>query len=94
MLLHTLIESGIAIPYDITHSAASAADPATGRTPLHMAALYSRFDAAVMLVMAGASPVEMDNNGWRPVDLATLSALRDYLVSVVAAQPYACISAF
>lgn len=91
LLLHTLLREGIPLPWDVTTAAANELD-SLGRTPLHVAALYSRFDAVVLLIGAGGSPVQADDNGWRPVDLATLAPLRDYLVAAQRHQPYVIVS--
>lgn len=90
-LMHTLLREGIPLPWDATRAAVEELD-SQGRTPLHVAALYSRFDAVVFLVAAGASPAQADDHGWRPVDLATLAPLREFLQAAQRHQPYAIVS--
>ncbi len=45
-------------------------DPATGRTPLHLAAMNGHGDLAEMLLEHGASPSVKDQEGIAPTDLA------------------------
>jgi len=48
----------------------------TGETPLHLAARYSRADAAKKLLDAGASCLAQDNNGRTPLHAAIAADAR------------------
>ena len=65
-----------------------------GQTALHIAAALSRFDSAVLLITAGASPVILNKDNQRPVDLAVLPALKSYLINALKNQPYRYLSVF
>lgn len=65
-----------------------------GQTALHLAAALSRFDSAVFLITAGASPVILNKDNKRPVDLVVLPALKAYLDQALKVQPYRYLSVF
>jgi len=48
----------------------------TGETPLHLAARYSRADAAKKLLDAGANPLAQDNCGRTPLHAAIAADAR------------------
>ena len=93
-VLHDFVLSGEAL-HDVIKLGIDVDDlDDEGQTALHIAAALSRFDSAVFLIAAGASPVILNRQNKRPVDLVVLPALRSYFNKALKEQPYRYLSVF